>query len=107
MLKIDAKTFETEVANCELPVLVDFYADWCGPCKRMEPFLEKVSNDFSGKVKFVKINSDENQQFVSGFHVKGLPTLIMFRGGKEVDRRLGQQSEQDIHKLVNGVLAQQ
>jgi thioredoxin 1 len=107
MLKIDAKTFETEVAGCETPVLVDFYADWCGPCKKMEPFIEKVSNDFTGKVKFVKMNCDENQQFASSFHVKSLPTLIMFKAGKEVERRLGQQSEQDLHKLVNGVLAQQ
>lgn len=104
MQKVSAQTFEAEVNQSELPVLVDFYADWCGPCKRMEPFLAKASEDFNGKAKIVKMNTEDNSDFVGQFEVRGLPTLILFKGGKEVDRRLGLQSLQDIHKLLNSHL---
>lgn len=100
MQKIDSASFESEVLKSELPVVVDFYADWCGPCKRMEPILSKVSEEFAGKVKVVKLNSDDNQQVAVNYQVRGLPTLILFRGGKEVDRKLGLQSEQDLKNLL-------
>lgn len=100
MQKIDENSFETEVLKSNLPVVVDFYADWCGPCKRMEPILEKVSQDHSGKVKVVKMNSDENQLLASKLNVRGLPTLIVFRDGQEIDRRLGGQSEPELQKLM-------
>jgi len=98
-------SFEQEVLKSELPVVVDFYADWCGPCKRMEPVLEKVSQAFDGKVKVVKLNSDENQDLSQKYQVRGLPTLIVFRGGQEVDRKLGGQNEQDLHKLMTAATA--
>lgn len=100
MQRVDVNTFGAEVLESNLPVVVDFYADWCGPCKRMEPVLEKVSQQFAGKVKVVKLNSDENQALSSKYQVRGLPTLILFRGGQEVDRKLGFQSEQDLNKLM-------
>lgn len=100
MQKIDENSFENEVLKSNLPVVVDFYADWCGPCKRMEPILEKVSQDHSGKVKVVKMNSDENQLLASKLNVRGLPTLIVFRDGQEIERRLGGQSEPELQKLM-------
>ncbi|MBS2035817.1 thioredoxin [bacterium] len=100
MQRVDVASFEQEVLKAELPVVVDFYADWCGPCKRMEPVLEKVSQAYGGKVKVVKLNSDENQDLSLKYQVRGLPTLIVFRGGEEVDRKLGFQSEQDLNKLM-------
>lgn len=105
MNKVDMASFEQEVLKSELPVVVDFYADWCGPCKRMEPVLEKVSQAFDGKVKVVKLNSDENQDLSQKYQVRGLPTLIVFRGGQEVDRKLGGQNEQDLHKLMTAATA--
>ncbi|MBT9584774.1 thioredoxin [bacterium] len=105
MNKVDMASFEQEVLKSELPVVVDFYADWCGPCKRMEPVLEKVSHAFDGKVKVVKLNSDENQDLSQKYQVRGLPTLIVFRGGQEVDRKLGGQNEQDLHKLMTAATA--
>ena len=100
MQRVDVATFEQEVLKSELPVIVDFYADWCGPCKRMEPVLEKVSQAYGGKVKVVKLNSDENQDLSLKYQVRGLPTLILFRAGQEVDRKLGFQNEQDLNKLM-------
>ena len=100
MQRVDVSSFEQEVLKSELPVVVDFYADWCGPCKRMEPVLEKVSQAYGGKVKVVKLNSDENQDLSLKYQVRGLPTLILFRGGQEVDRKLGFQNEQDLNKLL-------
>lgn len=100
MQRVDANSFEEEVLKSQLPVVVDFYAEWCGPCKRMEPVLEKVSQEHSGKVKVVKLNSDENQLVASKYNVRGLPTLILFRGGQEVDRKMGLQSEQELNKLM-------
>lgn len=104
MQKVDATSFESEVLKSEVPVVVDFYADWCGPCKRMEPILSKVSLEFEGKVKVVKVNSDDNQQVALNYQVRGLPTLILFKGGKEVDRKLGLQSEQDLKNLLGSAV---
>jgi len=100
MQRVDVASFEQEVLKSELPVVVDFYADWCGPCKRMEPVLEKVSQAYGGKVKVVKLNSDENQDLSLKYQVRGLPTLILFRAGQEVERKLGFQNEQDLNKLM-------
>lgn len=104
MQRVDVNTFGTEVLESDLPVVVDFYADWCGPCKRMEPVLEKVSQQYAGKVKVVKLNSDENQALSAKYQVRGLPTLILFRAGQEVDRKLGFQSEQDLNKLMTAAI---
>ena len=100
MQRVDVASFEQEVLKSDLPVVVDFYADWCGPCKRMEPVLEKVSQAYGGKVKVVKLNSNENQALSLKYQVRGLPTLILFRAGEEVDRKLGFQNEQDLNKLM-------
>ena len=105
MQRVDVASFDQEVLKSEVPVVVDFYADWCGPCKRMEPVLEKVAHAYDGKVKVVKLNSDENQDLSLKYQVRGLPTLILFRAGQEVDRKLGFQSEQDLNKLLTSASA--
>lgn len=104
MQKVDIGSFEQEVLKSSLPVVVDFYADWCGPCKRMEPVLEKVSHAYADKVKVVKLNSDENQDLSDKYQVRGLPTLILFRDGQEVDRKLGFQNENDLNKLLTSAV---
>ena len=103
MQRVDANTFEQEVLHSDLPVVVDFYAEWCGPCKRMEPTLEKVSQEFSGKVKVVKLNSDENSQLAAKYQVRNLPTLVLFRSGQEVDRKLGLQNEQQLNSILTSL----
>ena len=103
MEHVNAANFEEEVLKSDIPVIVDFFAEWCGPCKRMEPILTKVSGGFTGKVKVVKINSDENQPVALKYRVQGLPTLVVFRGGQEVDRKLGFQNEGDLNKLLTSL----
>jgi thioredoxin len=85
----DGPTFEVDVLNASQPVVVDFYADWCPPCKMMEPAIEQLSTEFAGKVKIGKLNTDHNQEIAIRYGVMGIPTLGLFKGGKLVDRLVG------------------
>jgi len=81
--------FESTVLKSDVPVLVDFFAEWCGPCKAMAPALEQVASEMSGKVKVVKLDVDQNPGTTQKYHIQAMPTLIMFAGGKEVNRNVG------------------
>jgi thioredoxin 1 len=81
--------FDAEVLKSSEPVLVDFFAEWCGPCKAMAPALEQVATEMKGKVKVVKIDVDQNPNVTQMFKISAMPTLIMFNGGKEVNRNVG------------------
>jgi thioredoxin 1 len=85
----DGPTFEADVLNAAEPVVVDFYADWCGPCRAMTPVVEQLAAEFAGKVKIGKLDVDVNQDLAIRYGVMGIPTLGMFRGGKLVDRLVG------------------
>jgi len=85
----NAEEFKKEVRESEIPVIVDFYADWCGPCKMLGPLFEKVSGDYTDKVKFVKINVDEVGDIAAEFNVMSIPTLIIVKGGEVVDQKMG------------------
>ena len=84
----DAK-FKEEVLNSSKPVLVDFYADWCGPCRKLSPIIEEVSKSYDGKVKFVKINIDNNKDTAAKYNITGIPALKIFKGGKVVSESIG------------------
>lgn len=86
---INASEFSTEVLNASEPVLVDFYADWCGPCKMMSPALDKISEEYAGKAKVVKINVDENPEVAQQYGVMSIPNFKFFKGGQVVDEALG------------------
>ncbi len=81
--------FERVVSEAEVPVLVDFYADWCGPCKTMAPVLDEVAHDRPGRLLVLKLDTDRNPETASRFGIRGIPTLILFRGGREVARETG------------------
>jgi len=87
--EVSDQTFQAEVLNSQEPVLVDFFAEWCGPCKAMAPALEEVSNDLAGKVKFAKIDVDANPEITNKYQIQAMPTLIMFKGGEVAARHTG------------------
>ena len=88
--------FDNVISTSDVPVVVDFWAEWCGPCKQMSPHLEAVSEDMAGKVKVAKINVDENPMVASKYGVRGMPTLMVFKDGKVAATHLGAMSKQAI-----------
>jgi thioredoxin 1 len=97
--------FETEVLGASEPVVVDFWAEWCGPCKMIAPHLEQLSGELSGKVKIVKLNTDENQQTAIRYGVRSIPTLIMFKGGEPVDMKVGASPKSELQKWIQNAAA--
>lgn len=95
-LKLNSENFEKEVLGSNEPVLVDFYADWCGPCKMMAPVVEELAKELQGKAKVGKINVDENQDLAMEYNVMSIPTLIIFKEGKEFKRLVGVRDKNEL-----------
>lgn len=94
-------SFEAEVLNSQIPVLVDFWAEWCGPCKALGPKLEELAAEFTGKVKIVKVNVDENQQTPGKYGIRGIPALLLFKGGAEAGQLVGNHPKDAISDFLN------
>ena len=90
-----------ELINSDIPVLVDFYAEWCGPCKTMSPILAEVAKQVKGNAKIIKIDVDKNQQAASVYQVRGVPTLILFKNGKQVWKQSGVLPANELISLIN------
>ena len=105
MIDITNDTFEKEVLKNNLPVLVDFWATWCGPCRIVGPVLDKLSTEYQTKLKFSKLNVDDNQEIAARYDVRGIPCMIIFSNGKEVDRVIGAFPEDAIRKKIDLILA--
>ena len=100
-IEINDASFKSEVTDSAIPVLVDFWAPWCGPCKMIAPVLEEIASEYDGKLKVVKINIDENQTTPSNYGVRSIPTLILFKGGQEVEKIIGAQSKENLKQMVD------
>lgn len=94
--KIDMSTFDAEVKNSDKVTIVDFFADWCGPCRKLSPILEEIEQELSGNVKFTKINTDENIDLAREYQISGIPTLLVFKNGDLVERMVGLMPKNSI-----------
>ena len=101
---VSDNSFEADVLQSDQPVLVDFWAEWCGPCRMMTPVVEAVAKKFLGTAKVFKLNVDDNPSISQRFGIKGIPTMIVFKDGKEAERLVGATSEQAVTRLIEGQL---
>ena len=97
-------TFEAEVTNADVPVVVDFWAEWCGPCKQIGPSLEELSDEYDGKVKIVKVNVDENPNAPAQMGVRGIPALFLFKDGQVVSNKTGAAPKAALADWINSSL---
>ena len=97
--------FERDVLQSDVPVLLDFWAPWCGPCKMIAPILDEVAAEFEGRLKVVKINIDENEQTPAKFGVRGIPTLVVFKNGQNVATKVGALAKGQLTAFVNASIA--
>lgn len=105
LLHVNDKNFSSEVLQSNLPVLVDFWATWCGPCRAISPIIEELAKEFSGRVKVTKLNVDENPATPSQYGVRGIPTLILFKEGKVLEQIVGSVPKARLKAMIEKALS--
>lgn len=101
----DTKTWETDVMNSQLPVFVDFWAEWCGPCRMVGPVVEELASEYEGKVNFVKVNVDQAGELASKYSVFSIPTLVIIKNGELVSQQVGAASKESYKGMIDRALA--
>ena len=94
-------SFDQDVLQSEAPVLVDFWAEWCGPCRTMAPTIDVVANEYAGKVKVGKVDVDANGDTAMRYNIRGIPTLLLFKGGRVVEQRVGAVGKSEVQKMLD------
>lgn len=105
VVQLNQQNFQQEVLNSKKPVLVDFYADWCGPCKMIAPIIEQIAKEYEGKATIAKLNVDENNALAMQFGVMSIPTLIFFKDGREVQRIMGARPKAYLTDVLDKIIA--
>ena len=100
-LEVTDSNFETEVLNSDIPVMVDFWAPWCGPCRALSPIIDQVAEEYAGKIKVVKLNTDENPESAVKFRITSIPNLIIFKEGKPIDQLIGSVDKTKIDEVFS------
>jgi thioredoxin 1 len=103
--KVDKNNFQSNVLQSPEPVVVDFWAEWCGPCKMIAPSLEEIATELHGKIKVAKLNIDENPELAAQFGVRSIPTLMIFKGGQVADMKVGALPKTALSHWINGAVA--
>src|SRR5512146_2809816 len=100
-MTVSDSTFDSDVLKSEVPVLVDFWAEWCGPCKMMAPTVDAIATEYAGKLKVVKLDVDENGGTAMRYNIRGIPTLLLFKGGRVVDQRVGAVGKTEVVRMLD------
>jgi thioredoxin 1 len=104
LLTVSDDSFDKEVLESDIPVLVDFWAPWCGPCRMLAPVVQELAKDYEGRLSVAKINVDENPATAQKYQVMGIPTLILFKNGRAVERFVGYMPKEDLERKIDALL---
>jgi thioredoxin 1 len=105
-IKVDEKSWETQVMKAKEVVMVDFWAVWCGPCQMVAPIVDEIATEYAGKIKVMKLNTDENPEIAGKYQVMSIPTILFFRNGQPVEKLVGARPKQQFKQVIDSLLSQ-